>query len=90
MLKAVVENLVLTFQLDLFMTGGTDLALQNPLNLFHGRGPVKNHRISFEKTLWFQHQELHSILGDCVLVDGRKENNSDLIDRACVATHLGC
>ena len=42
-----------------------------PLNLFHGRGPVKDHRISFEKTLaWFQHQELQSILGDCVLVDG--------------------
>jgi hypothetical protein len=63
---------VLTFQLDpLHKKSGRIWHCKIPLDLFHGRGPVKSHRISFAKTLaWFQHQELHSILGDCVLVDG--------------------
>jgi hypothetical protein len=52
----VVENLVLTFQRPLHDKSGRIWHCKIPLNLFHGRGPVKNHRISFEKTLaWFQH-----------------------------------
>src|ERR1700720_4686182 len=40
--------------------------------LLQGRGPVKNHRVSFEETLTrFQNQKLKPILSHRVLIDGR-------------------
>src|SRR5215469_4187465 len=61
-------------------------------------GPVKNHRISFDKTLsWFQHQKLTSVVGDCILIDGgiwyesrieQLSRNADLRGRP--ALHQSC
>ena len=52
-----LANLVLTFQLDfLHKKSGRIWHFKIPVNLFQGCGPVKNDRISFEKTLTrFQH-----------------------------------
>jgi hypothetical protein len=48
-----LANLVLTFQLDpLHNKSGRIWHCKIPLNLFQGRGPVKNDRISFEKAHW--------------------------------------
>ena len=39
--------------------------------LVNGRGPVKNYRVIFEKTLaWLQYQKLKPIRSNCILVDG--------------------